>query len=147
MRIRVAAMIPLLLAACVVAQAGDYYKWTDAQGTVHYSQTPPPDRTSKSVYVDDGAPTPPLPGTGSAPQTPEQKAQAQSQQAALQSANKEAVSANCKAAQQNVANLQGRRMVVKSGDPDKARALDSQQREQALADAQKQVTLYCSPAK
>lgn len=147
MRIHVAAMIPLLLAACAVAQAGDYYKWTDAQGTVHYSQTPPPDRASKSVYINDGAPTPPLPGMSSAPQTPEQKAKAQSQQAALQNANKEAVNANCKAAQQNVANLQGRRMVVKGGDADKARALDPQQREQALADAQKQVTTYCSPAK
>src|SRR5690242_9001652 len=147
MRIRIVIAISLLLGASLVAHAGDYYKWTDAQGTVHYSQTPPPDRTSKSVYVDDGAPTPALPGMSSTPQTPEQKAKAQSQQAAVQQANTEAVSANCKAAQQNIAALQGRRMVVRGGDADKARALDSQQREQALADARKQVALYCSPAK
>jgi len=147
MRIPIIVAVPLLLGACAIAQAGDYYKWIDAQGTVHYSQTPPPDRASKSVYINDGAPTPPLPGMSSTPQTPEQKAKAQSQQAALQNANKDAVSANCKSAQQNVANLQGRRMVVKGGDPDKVRALDPQQREQALADAQKQVKTYCSPAK
>jgi len=145
--ISIVVLSALAVLAVSAAHAGDYYKWTDPAGTVHYSQTPPPDRASKSVYVDDGTATAPLPGMNPAPQTPQQKAKAQSQQVALHQANTQAVSANCKAAQQNIANLQGRRMVVKGGDPNNARALDPQQREQALADAQKQVATYCSPAK
>jgi hypothetical protein len=145
MRSRVAIMFPLLLAVCALAQAGDYYKWTDAQGTVHYSQTPPPDRASKSVYVSDGAPVMPLAGTGGTPATPEQKAKAQANQAAVQKANTQAVAGNCATAQQNISTLQGRRPVVKGdGDPAQAHALDPQAREQALADAQKQAATYCT---
>lgn len=144
MRIRIAVVVPLLLAACAVAQAGDYYKWTDAQGTVHYSQTPPPDHASKSVYVNDSARTAALPGMNAASQTPEQKVRARSQRAALEQANTETVSADCKTARQDIRNLQGRRMVVKGGDPANAHALDPQQREQALADAKRQAATYCS---
>src|SRR5690349_5900426 len=36
------ALVLLLLAPAVVAQV---YKWTDARGTVHYSETPPPQGT------------------------------------------------------------------------------------------------------
>lgn len=149
MRPRISIVMLSALAVLTVgaAHAGDYYKWTDAAGTVHYSQTPPPDQASKSVYINDGTPTAPLPGMNAAPQTPEQKAKAQSQQAALQQANAQTISANCKAAQQNITNLHSKRMVVMGSDPANAHALDSQQREQALADAQKQVATYCSPAK
>lgn len=144
MRIRIAVAFSLLLAVCAIAQAGDYYKWTDAQGTVHYSQTPPLDRNAKPVYVNDGTPTPPLPGMSATPATPAQKAKAQASQAAVQSANTQAVTANCATAQQNLGKLQGHGMLVKSGDPTNAHALDPQAREQALADAQKQAATYCT---
>jgi len=140
MRTRLISAIPLLLAVGLAAHAADFYKWTDAQGTVHYSQTPPQDRVAKTVYVNDGAPTAPLPGLSTAPQTPEQKAKAQSDQAAVQKTNTQALAANCASAQQNIADLQSRRMVVGSGD---AHALDPQQREQALADARTQAATYC----
>lgn len=145
MRIRFVAALPLLLAVCAVAQGGDYYKWTDPQGTVHYTQTPPPDRASKPVYVNDGAPTPPLPGMNNVPATPAQKAKVQANQAAVQNANREAIAANCKAAQQNISDLQGRRPMVKAGgDPAGAHALDPDARKQALDDAQKQAAIYCT---
>lgn len=144
MRVRVAFVVPMLLAACAAAQAGDYYKWTDAQGTVHYSQSPPLDAPSKPVYVNDGAPTLPVPGINGAPVTPEQKAKAQANKTALQSANTQAVGANCTTAQQNISNLQGRGIVVKGGDPANARALDPQARQDALADSQKQAATYCT---
>lgn len=137
--------LSLLLAGCAVAQAGDYYKWTDAQGTVHYSQTPPPDRASKSVYVNDGAPTPMPPGMNGTPATPEQKAKAQANKTALQNANTQTVTANCATAQQNIGTLQGRRPIVDAGgDPADAHALDPHAREQALADAKKQAATYCT---
>jgi hypothetical protein len=144
MRIRVVTALPLLLATCAVAQAGDYYKWTDAQGTVHYSQTPPTDHDSKAVYVNDGNPAAPLPGMNAAT-TPEQKAAQQANRAAVQNANAQAVAANCKTAQQNISDLQGHRILVKAGgDPADAHALDPQAREQALADAQKHAATYCT---
>ncbi|HET7562843.1 MAG TPA: DUF4124 domain-containing protein [Rhodanobacteraceae bacterium] len=145
MRIRFVAALPLLLAVCAVAQGGDFYKWTDTQGTVHYTQTPPPGRVSKPIYVNDGAPTPPLPGMNGTPATPGQKAKAKTNQVAVQNANREAIAANCKAAQQNISDLQGRRPMVKAGgDPAGAHALDPDARKQALDDAQKQAAIYCT---
>jgi hypothetical protein len=41
--------IPLLVAALVAAPAGaELYKWTDAEGNVHYTDTPPPASAKKS---------------------------------------------------------------------------------------------------
>src|SRR5690242_6876083 len=91
-----ASLTGLLLIAALVAgsaHAGDYYKWTDAHGTVHYSQTPPPpDHASTTVRVSDGAPVAPLPGMANAPVSPEEKTRVQSSQAALDRANKQTLS-------------------------------------------------------
>lgn len=38
------------------ATAADIYKWVDADGKVHYSNTPPPDVKGKKVKVEDPAP-------------------------------------------------------------------------------------------
>ena len=52
----------LLLCALIPANAlaQQIYKWTDANGQVHYTDQPPPDRAAGSVAVDKG-PTPPPP--------------------------------------------------------------------------------------
>lgn len=142
-----ASLTGLLLIAALVAgsaQAGDYYKWTDAQGTVHYSQMRPLDHASTVVRVGDGAPVVPLPAMSNAPSaTPEPKAGAQASQTALQKANAQTLSSNCAIAQKNIASLQGHGMVVASGDP-KAHALDPDARAQALTDARKEAATYCA---
>jgi len=142
-RASVAGLLLIAVLAAASAHAGDYYKWTDAQGTVHYSQTAPLNHASSTVHVGDGAPIAQPSGMGNASATPEGKAKTQSSQAALQRADTQTLNANCATAQKNIANLQSHRMVVASGDPDKARALDPQAREQALADARKDAATYC----
>ena len=47
------------------ADAADIYKWVDANGKVHYSNTPPPDVKGTKVKVED-----PAPATGGAATTP-----------------------------------------------------------------------------
>ena len=144
---RSALLTGLLLIAALVAgsaHAGDYYKWTDAHGTVHYSQTPPLDHASSVVHVGDGTSVAPLPQASNGSATPKHKAGAHPGQTALQKADAQAQSSNCAIARQNIARLQGHGMVVASGDPDKARALDPDAREQALADARKEAATYCA---
>ena len=42
----------LLIAATCIAPAGaGVYKWTDAEGRVHYSDSPPPDRQAAQVKI------------------------------------------------------------------------------------------------
>ena len=144
MRIHFILAMPILLATIGAAHAGDYYKWTDPNGAVHYSQTPPPGHASKSVYVNDGTQTLPLPGMNPVPQTAEQKAKTQSQQAALKQVNAHAISANCATAEQNIAKLESGKAVGRPKDNTDVRVLDRQQREQALADARAQVATYCT---
>ncbi|MEO7148810.1 MAG: DUF4124 domain-containing protein [Rhodanobacteraceae bacterium] len=127
---------------CATAQAGDYYKWTDANDTVHYSQTPP-DHAVKTVNVDDDAPTPMPPGMGYKPPPADIQSHAQSNQAALQKVDSNAVAANCSAARQNLTKLQSGKRLARSDNNAQVRTLTPAQREQARADARAQAAHYC----
>ena len=144
MRVRLALLAVLGVLGATSAHAGDYYKWTDAQGTVHYSQTPPPGQAAKTVYVNDNAPTSLPPGFGNQPETTQQKAKASENRAALRKANTEAVAANCTDAKGNINVLGGRRMVAKRENNPDVRALTPEQRKQALADSRAQADTYCT---
>src|SRR5690349_16072120 len=82
------ALVLLLLAPAVAAQV---YKWTDSHGTVHYSETPPPQGTQYKRIDTNGMEQPASPaptaaakpagaakaastGTGGLPNTPENRA-------------------------------------------------------------------------
>ena len=51
--VRLCAAILLVMAlACLGARADQVYRWVDAQGNVHYSQTPPPNAVTQAKRVD-----------------------------------------------------------------------------------------------
>lgn len=41
----------LAVAACTLPATAGVYKWTDAQGRVHYSDSPPPDQKAAQVKI------------------------------------------------------------------------------------------------
>lgn len=130
---------------CEFANAGQYYKWKDVQGVVHYSQTPPPDRSSQKIFVSDAQPLPPPPGFDAqrqARQTPGGKSQVK-QAAELLKVDATASAANCATARFNIERLQRSRTIVSTGDADTARTLDSDQRQKALEAAGRQQARYC----
>jgi len=52
-----------LLLSCASAHAGQIYKWTDANGEVHYTDTPPPGISVEPVHIEEnviqeGTPSP-----------------------------------------------------------------------------------------
>jgi hypothetical protein len=56
------AAVASLLACALIPASGSaqqVYKWTDANGQVHYTDQPPPDRAAASVAVDKSPPPPP----------------------------------------------------------------------------------------
>ena len=144
MRIR-----PVLLLAtlgplgALVAYAGDYYKWTDAQGTVHYSQTAPQGTTAKTVLVTDGSPAAPPPGLTGKALTPQEKARVRANATVLTRTNAQAVDVNCTTAQGNVKTLRTRKIVASVENNPDVRAMTPGQREQALSDARAQIKTYC----
>jgi hypothetical protein len=132
------AVALLMMAPLAAAQV---YKWTDASGTVHYSQAPPVKGTNYKTVHTTGtveprqAPAPavadkgdaaaqPAPGNKPMADTPENR------------------SKMCSSLKTNLAALQGSGPVVMQ-QGDKTTALDGDQRKQQLASAQSQYNQYC----
>lgn len=44
-------LLVTLVATCALPAAAGVYKWTDGQGRIHYSDSPPPDRNAAQVKI------------------------------------------------------------------------------------------------
>lgn len=137
------AMALLLVAPLACAQV---YKWTDAHGTTHYSESPPPTGTKYSqVSVNTGSSAPaadnaPPPAanssngsqsTGSSPQ-PSTMADTPENRTKL-----------CTSLKANITTLQGSGPVVMTGTGGQQQLLNADQRKQQLDASQSQYNQYC----
>jgi hypothetical protein len=139
MRRPLLAVALLLIAPMAIAQV---YKWTDAHGTVHYSETPPPQgqhykqivttgsakplAQPSSSIPEPGSENPPEPGATSEPvaDTPENRAKL------------------CTSLKANLETLKGSGpVVIEEGGQQKV--LDDAQRKQQIATANSQYQQYC----
>jgi hypothetical protein len=82
-------LLPVLLAAASPAQA-QIYRWTDANGVVHYEQVPPPGRTAEAV---NPALPPPAPPAGDADEAARAFLKRSGDEAARKAAEKQAADA------------------------------------------------------
>jgi len=114
----------LLLLASASAGATDMYKWKDANGVTHYSETPPPGQRFESRRMD-----------GSDPVQPETKTAA-------------AESPQCTTARQNLSLLGSSKKVLQDTDGDGKgdTPLDDSQRDAQRNLAEAAVRAYCPPA-
>lgn len=132
------ALLWLLLAPAAMAQT-QAYKWTDAHGTVHYSETPPPEGINYKRLSTRSAPPA---SAASAPQgQPPQAGPAPASTAPMADtpANRAKL---CSSLQANLALLKGSGAVVMEAKG-KPSALDDTQRRQQTALAEQQYQQYC----
>jgi hypothetical protein len=133
------AVALLLLAPLATAQV---YKWTDASGTVHYSEAPPAQGTKFSKVTTTGTVEPlaaPAPSEAeSSRETPAEPAKP----VANTPENRDKLCASLKS---NLAALQGGGPVVMQQDG-KTTALDDAQRKQQIDSAQTQYDQFCQQA-
>lgn len=135
------AVALLLLAPLATAQV---YKWTDASGTVHYSQAPPTQGTKYSQVTTTGTvqplAKPPTPAVETRESADGGSNEANgAQKVADTPENRKTL---CASLQSNLAALQGSGPVVLQKDG-KATALDAAQRKQQISTAQAQYNQYC----
>ena len=130
------AVALLLLAPLATAQV---YKWTDASGTVHYSQDAPAQGTKFSKVTTTGTVQPLAPPVSSEASGSSETASAPAKPVADTPENR---SKMCESLKANLAALQGSGPVVMQQDG-KATALDTAQRKQQLDAAQGQYNQYC----
>jgi hypothetical protein len=134
------AVALLLLAPLATAQV---YKWTDASGTVHYSEAPPAQGTKYSKVSTTGTVEPlskPVPQThGDEGNTSRTGSSPAPTTVADTPANRKSL---CDSLNANLATLQGSAPVVMEKDG-KPNALDAAQRQQQIATAHAQYNQYC----
>ena len=140
MRRMLIAVLLLMLAPLATAQV---YKWTDASGTVHYSEAPPAQGTKFEKVTTTGtveplAPAPVSETSGSK----EPPAQAAAEPVADTPDNRAKL---CSTLQTNISALRSGGPVVMQ-QAGKAVALDEAQRKQQIDSAQAQYNQFCEQA-
>ena len=132
------AVVLLLLAPLANAQV---YKWTDANGTVHYSETPPTQGTQfKQVKATGSASSLVSPAASPVPAPPTDEASAAPPLPVADTpANHHAL---CESLKSNIAALQGSAPVVMQ-EGGKPTVLDDSQRKEQTGTAQAQYQQYC----
>ena len=135
-----ALCIIALLALCGTAHAAAY-KWTDDDGNVQYSGTPPTDRPYEQVK--EPPPPPSLSGTDDEAGTEAASAGDSSQASPDPSQTK--IEANCQQARSNLQVLNENEL-VEFTDPEtgETRRLNEEERQAQIAQSQKDIDYYCS---
>jgi Domain of unknown function (DUF4124) len=130
------------------AAGGQVYKWTDAQGVVHYSDAPPGNTEPNVQRVNvsggdrphavDSAPaqTP----AADAAQTPADNGLPKEQVLVDNADNRKKA---CQSAHNNLDLLSSKFPVSVTGSDGKAKALDDASRQAQIADTNAQIALYC----
>lgn len=150
----------ILLMLSSTHAVADLSKWVDANGKVHYSDLPPP-ASVKAQTLRSTSGTPPLTSASgvAASSTPsaaktyaEREAELKKAQkakkdaadkAAQEQAKKDADSANCAAAQQNLRTLQDGIRIVEFGANGERSYMSDEQRQQRIAKAQQNISTSC----
>lgn len=137
------ALVLLLIAPLACAQV---YKWTDAHGTTHYSETPPPTGTKYSqVSVNTGGSAPAADNTP--PATASSNSSNQSAGSPPQPSTMNDTPENraklCTSLKANITTLQGSGPVVMTGTGGQQQLLNADQRKQQLDASQSQYNQYC----
>jgi hypothetical protein len=135
--------------AAASAQQPQVYKWKDASGVTHFSQTPPSNGTAYTkmhlANEPDVSSNPPAASgngddTGSGSNAPQQTAPASSTQPDT-AFNRATL---CKQLDSNISLLQGKQPVVTGGADGKQEVMSDNAREAQLATARAQQAQYCS---
>jgi hypothetical protein len=147
--------LALLLVAGLVAHDAsaqakqDFYRWKDASGVTHYSETPPPQQQASRVSVDGRAPAAPpssIPTVKSQAPATATGQQKQPDDGRLATAEAAARQRNCTRSRANLQTLGGKAMVVDGTDASVARRLTPDELASSKRVAQADVDTYCDGA-
>lgn len=142
------ALAGLVLSA--PAMAAKYYKWTDARGVTHYSETPPPPEavSSGEVRVQTNLPS----DSESAVERLEKQraetlknmnAPAAGAPAATPKVDKSQYAERCKQLRANLQTMQNSGRVKEQDEKGETRVLTDDEKKQRMDDAERQIKAFC----
>ena len=139
------ALVLLLVAPLATAQV---YKWIDAQGTVHYSETPPPVGTKYSQVTVSGSDQPPAAASDSSSSSAGSSGSASNGNSPSSQQLMPDTPANrtklCATLKNSIGTLQGAAPVVMQDAQGQSQLLNPDQRKQQLDATQSQFQQYCN---
>jgi hypothetical protein len=147
---RPAVLLALFLLGGHAFAAQQVYKWTDANGVVHYTDTPPPRsanaqkmtmRGGVSTLVTDDAQAPAAAATGAAGSG--KAGAAGTTSSGLMQDSPEARAKVCEQARTNLDLLRSKYELSIAGPDGKPQALDDDKRQAEIKRAEEQVSFYC----
>lgn len=144
-RIAIAVVCGALLAVPAAAQV---YKWTDDDGRVHYSDTPPSDTDAtllpiESAETDLEATLREQVARERELELREQTEADEAEDAAAEAAHRAAVERACAQARERVATIESARRISRVGADGIRRTYNEEERAAALAEARQQVREWC----
>ena len=135
-------LLAMTAASTAFAAGGQVYKWTDAQGVVHYSDAPPPTTQTnvQTVRVTGGDRPHDVPASAPAEANAVQPGQNQVAQNTPAAADR---SKDCATARNNLELLQSKFQVTVTDSGGKSVPLDDKTRQVQIADMNAQIAVYC----
>lgn len=129
-------------------QAGAVYKWTDAQGGVHYTDKPPPsDAKLLSSDLRGSSPPSPAPRPAASKDSPNAApADLSGLKGAVAEDVQKAKEEQCKAAQERYQTDVRSRRVYRNGPDNQRTYLTDSELEAERLDAKREVDAYCNPS-
>ena len=139
MPIKTGSFVLLLLAVACPASAGQVYKWIDANGRVHYSDTPRPGWTRVDVK------------TGGVPSVAAAAASAGSAEAAVEDAEESPErtrlrAEECQKRRDQLETYRTSTQIIERDNLGNERTYTEEQRLQLIEQTQRQVSELCAPA-
>lgn len=145
---RMKSWLWILLLALPALSHAQLYRWVDAQGQVHYSDSPPPPGAKDTRTVEKPAPSAGQPGKSWQEKDMEFRQRRAAEADAESKKAKEAEEArqkqaNCEAARKNLQILESGQRVVTTNAQGEREFIDDTARQKAINDARKAVETWC----
>ena len=137
MRMLLVLVLALGVAGSALAQTGGatkVYKWTDKDGRVHYSSTPPPEGEVKELKVRSAPATPVDAKPEDADAKPDPEAE-----------RKEGFKRNCETARSNLAQFQQQGQLMTQKPDGTMTPVSDTEKQAGISQAQKDISYYCTP--
>lgn len=135
MRMLLVLALALGVAGSALAQSGatKVYKWTDKDGRVTYSSTPPPEGDAREMQVRAAPPTPVTPAADEEAK-PDPEAE-----------RKEGFKRNCETARANLAQFQQPGQLMTQKEDGTMTPVSDAEKQAGISQAQRDIAYYCTP--
>jgi len=148
----IATLIAALIAGCLLvatpgaAGAQTYYKWTDDEGTVHFTAEPPADRDYESIDTNGNVVASTRPEPSEPGQDSEAAAAAEPVLPREGEPDPELIEARCKQARENLFWLESKRRIVVEDDQGNERFIDAEEQQDLIEENRALIAEWCDGA-